>query len=315
MAMSEFNSRIEKASEILKVDTSTIKIPLETIGISDDGLGIQLLEAETTTEDMLKKVITEHSASVLPLARLSAAICILRGQDPFLKKNQPENITSTDALLKNMIPLAQRKDRDLLESFILEEDSFIQEELHKRACGKPFIVMGNNNEISLDISLELLKKARKGENIPNIIPIGGYRISRALVFPIQKFRKENRVQEESPLIPNQALFDGYCEVTDEDFKTIEIEARQFMRLVVDYTNSSEFKNSKFHSFNLKSFSDRKALMVSASNGIEDLRRTWPSVALIFDDKKEMGTLPSLKIVNPIVRKKSDPFHQNGNTTY
>lgn len=336
----QFSSRLEKAAKILNRPIEDLQSYLDLIGIANDDFGFQLLEAETTTKQMItdafrrglheenekihneSKVVLDSTAyTYWPEARLSAAIATLKGEDVFSKKESvaPTTVvynTSTTSnssdLLKDSIPLANRKDRSLLEDFILEEDLSVQEELDFRAKGHRFIVVDHNEKIQLELSLDLLKRARRGEEIPEIIPIGN---DRAAVYPIQSFRRENRTRDESPLVPGNMLFKGYCDQCDEDFSSIEESSRKFIRLIVEYTNSSSYKNSKFHKFDLHSHSDRKAIMASASRGVEDLRKTWPSVARIYDDRAAAGTLPSLKIVNPIVRKKSDPFHTNGNQTY
>lgn len=342
MSTNEYlTSRIEKASKFLNVPVGDIQTYLDILGISNDDFGFQLLEAETTTHNMIKDAFRQglHDAKVelslrdgktlpssdypiWPEARLAAAVALLKGEEIFTKKEPivlpttfTTNISHPDANLniKDTIPLANRKDRSLLEDFILEEDISIQQELNTRANGKSFIVIDQNEKIQLELSLDLLKKARRGDVIPEMIAIGAN--ERAMVYPIQSFRRENRVKEESPFVPGTPLFNGYCDQSDEDFSLVGEDARKFIRLIVEFTNSPAYKNSKFHKFSLNSHSDRKAIMASAFKGIEDLKKTWPTVSLMYEDRKLAGTLPSLKIVNPIVRKKSDPFHSNGNITY
>ncbi len=327
MTISELNSRIQKSAKLLNIKGEDLLSYLESVGISNDDFGIQLLEAETTTDHMIKHSIefagtqgTDKSTSGrgFPAIRLAAAVSILRGKDPFAKKEiqSPStginNYSGIEQAMKNSIPIANRKNSDLLEEFVKEEDIGIQQELDRRSNGKPFIVLDQSEKIRLDLSLDLLKKACRGDDIPDMIPVGQDRVA---VYPIQSFRKENRIREESPFVTDSILFNGYCDKTDTDFSNIGENERKFIRLVVDLTNSPEYKNSKFHAFSLKSYSDKKALLASAEKGIQDLRKTWPSVARIYDERLTAGTLPPLKIVNPIVRKKSDPFHSNGNKTY
>lgn len=331
MTTSEFHSRIQKVSDILKVmKPEEIKDALNTVGISDDDFGFQLLEAETTDDNVLASALQEKYrvmkstsdavfAEGLPEARLRAATAILKGRDPFSSKKegsvfavQTAPVEALSELIRNNIPLQNRKDKDLLDEFIREEDLSVQQELDKRANGKPFIVLNETGKIIPEISLDLLKRARRGEDIPDMIPIGA---DRANVYPIQRFKLENRIKDESPLVPGATLMGNYCRETDEDFGGISQEARQFIRLVVEFTNTEGYKKSKFHSFRLDSYSDKKALMSSARKGIEDLKKTWPSVARIFYDKQAAGTLPSLKIEVPIATKKDDPFYPGKRTVH
>lgn len=314
---SNFNDRVSKAAELLAVEPESLTKTLESSGIKNDSTGILLLEASTTSlEDIIDilKIMNVHRGvnSQLPKLHLKAAASILKDKDPFGKEkmqilpNDLSNyhIESITEVIKSTRPLEQQNDRELLERYAKVRDCSIEQELHKRAKQQNFIVLKQGKfepgkeEIDIEMSLDLLKAARKRTN-PSIVSLEGRIVP---VYKIIELNLDDRIIELCPIC-NDSLYRGYCQKCNVNFSGIGDDERAYIHMV---SNSG--------SFNSTSISDRKAIMTSALKGVEDLKQTWPSIAQEFDEKKAMGHLPKLRIIanRP---SQADLFFQDGNRVF
>jgi len=335
--------RIQKAAEILKVNPSQVEVALDIIGIEvGDDFSESLIDAESTTEEMLSKEIakvmsyTTGEDHVEPKpARLAAAVAYLKGRDPF-KKNEKEPVVLassdesgvgltvpapessitmsvlekvTAALTVDNRPPSQLKDRELLERYVRERDYECERELDLRAKGQPFIVLKDSEKrepgkepIDVEESLALLKRARRGKVNSTIVPYGD---KVANVYRITELNMDDRKVELCPIC-GEALYKGYCEKCSLNFQVVGKDERAYMKLIVDHSGR----------FQKDSFADRRALHASGVKGLDDLRSTWPSMSKLFDELNETGDLPKLVIIeNRPPRTIADPFHVAGNRSY
>lgn len=314
-------SVISKAAETLGRPVTNLRKLLHTIGVEDDESGYRLLKAKTTTESYLADVIRGKYPDA-PELKILAAASILKGEDPFaedeseettpeqapaqeLKASADASTIVLEALQSNRTP-AQMKDRELLELYAKERDYEIEQELHKRAKFKRFVVLTPGKHepgkevIDIDKSLDLLKKARKME-IPQMASFDGKILQ---VHRITELNPEDRKTELCPIC-GKALFQGYCQDCGLDFGGVGMDERAYINLIAKSTK-----------FDATSFSDRRAVHASAVKGLEDLKLTWPSIAPEFEDLKVSNSLPQLVIMKPVLsEKKMDPFHRDGNRTY
>jgi hypothetical protein len=331
--------RVAKAAEVLDTKSSEdpslktatgfrISDALEKhLGIEMDEFGEKLIDAETTSEEMIGKALDKAFSDDPPKpARMAAAVAILKGRDPFKKPEEKTDETPSVTLdtssatvssgadlvvkhLEALRPIQTYKDRELLEKYVQERDYEMEQELHKRAKGQPFIVLkdGEKKEpgkevIDVDYSMDLLKSARKGRINPTIAPYGS---KVANVYRITELNLDDRKVELCPVC-GETLYKGYCEKCELNFQPVGKEERSYMRLVVE--NSSRFQKD--------SFADRKALHASAVKGLDDLRATWPSMGPHFDELKATDSLPKLVLIeNRPSRNVADPFHTTGNRSF
>ena len=286
---------------------------------------MSLLDASTTTEEFLldelkTKSFTSQQGTIVvsktvPVLKLRAAVSILKGNDPFNKA--PEVVSNTEPVsavtavidaLKEQQPIEQRKDKELLEMYVKDRSIESENELDKRSKHRRFIVLKpgkyepGKEEIDIDNSLDLLKKSRKMV-IPEVVSLEAGKLRPT--YYITSLNLQDRIIEHCPIC-NSILFNGYCEACDIDFKSIGIEERAYVRLITEKG-----------SFDKKSYADRKAVLASASKGIEDLKLTWPSIAIRFDELKATDALPKLKFIKPTIsEQKVDPFYRSeGNRSY
>jgi hypothetical protein len=305
---------ISKAAQVLGQETAKLQSILSGMGVEDNDSGYMLLKAKTTTEEYLAGVLRKELPAVAELKILAAA-SILKGNNPFSEsedekkdiKPQPEQTATIilEAVAANR-PISQMKDRELLERYIEDREYEIEQELHRRARYKRFIVLSpgtyesGKEIIDLEKSLDILKKARKME-IPQMASFEGKILQ---VFRITDLNTEDRKTELCPIC-GKPLFQGFCQDCCLDFGSIGMDERSYISLVV-----------KKESFNASSFSDRKAVYASASKGLSDLRMTWPSVSHEYDELKSSNNLPQLVLMKPLLsEKKMDPFHVDGKRTF
>jgi hypothetical protein len=318
--------RVKNAAQILKVEESEIEKALsEGLGIEyDDVDAVELMDAESTTEAMISGALQTHVKGY-KVARGAAAVAWLKGRDPFAKDEEDKGdkpcltfadpvgtaslTTTVTKIIDATKPIHQHKDRELLQRYVDERDYEMEQELHKRAKTQPFIVLMDNEKhepgkepIDIECSLDLLRRARKGYAVNSIIPYGE---TVANVYRITDLNRDDRKVELCPIC-GDTLFKGYCEGCGLNWTPVGKDERAYAYLIAEHSGR----------FQKDSFSDRKALHASAATGLADLRKTWPSMAKLFDDRKEIDDLPKLILLqNRPSMAHADPFHVSGNRTY
>jgi len=347
-------SRIESAAEVLRCPKKDLTAYLERNGITETDVGLKLLNASTTTFDDLKDIIWDLGPSAIAVKAAVSILKGSEDNVPVLKidkdpgasepysydpaasgsynftiptvfHNGSENTvtatagatsanitvspSSTEAFvryLRDSRPIQQLKDRELLELYIAERDYEVEQELHRRARYQHFIILQNGKHepgkevIDVEASMDLLRSSRRRTN-PAMIPMGDTVVP---VYRITELNPEGRLVELCPIC-GDILYKGYCEKCELNFQGVGDHERAYARLVVD---SGKFKKD--------SHSDRLALWRSASKGIKDMRKTWPSIQKVFDERKLTGDLPKLRVMeNRPSSQVADPFHVAGNRTY
>jgi hypothetical protein len=313
--LSTVSERIAKASEVLKAsDTTTIEKILKEIGIEKNEMGLNLLNSDVATYELLESSISSvFNGSGLLLVK--TAVKYLKGVDPFCTHKEEISTSSSDPDSNALIqyirankPVQQMSDSELMGLWDKNKDPEVENELSKRAKGQAFIVlipgtyMPGKENIDIELSLELLKSARKRNN-PTIIPYIGNTF--ASVYKINELNLNDRIIEICPIC-GEILWKGYCESCNSSFAGVGDDERAYVKLIVD--------SGKIQS---NSVSDRKAIVVSAAKGIDDLKVTWPGIYKTFEELKLTGNLPKLrKIANrPATLPVQDPFNVSGNRKF
>lgn len=311
--------RAVKAAEILSVQVSDLLELLKDQGIGDNSAGLELLDSPTTTvEDLVEILITGKFPSVLPVKKIpaKAAANALKNSTSTEKKvhSLAELGVSSDisVLAQALKPIQQWDDKSLLENFISTRSAESEEELDRRAKHQKFVVLKDpstvnlkkfepgREEIDVEATLNLLRSSRKRAT-PSVIPIqGGF----AVVYRVTELNPQDRMIELCPIC-GEALYQGYCEKCQVNFAGIGDDARAYVRLIVE---SGKFEG--------KSSVERKAVVASAANGVDDLKVTWPSLVQKFDELKLTNSLPRLRLIaNRPSTTIADPFHAGGNRKF
>lgn len=305
------SARLEKAASILSLTQDEISKELERIfGITKDESGIQLLDADTTTEDFIVSSLNSETFAKVPLLKLKVFAAILKGRDPFKKEETPEPVsepalsttpgdfsTNLSSIVSSMRTPKQMKDRELLEAYLKDPDHEFEQELNRRAGGQTFVVLkdGYKQEIDVETTLDLLKRSRK-MTIPSIIPHPQDPSKVVEVYRITQLNPDDNIVELCPFC-DEVMYKGFCQHCNINFSGVGDEERAYVRLA-----------SQSESFNVSSISDRKALWIDSTKGLETLFQNWPGVRAKFKELKLLNNLPKLRKLRTLPSvKPADPF--------
>jgi hypothetical protein len=312
-------SRVVKAAGILSIPSDEFqKVVTDTLGLEPDDFGVQILDADTTNEDFiytaLGSVLLTGEKKYSEL-KLKAVAAILKGRDPFAKREECLVFSRTmDAatvmpttegqalagMLQALRTPDQMKDRELLEAYSNDSEHNIEQELLKRSNGQHFVVLQDGTEegkqvIDIEATLELLKRTRK-ITVPSMLPHPQDPSKIIEVYRISQLNPEDNIVELCPFC-DEVMYKGYCQKCNANFAAVGDEERAYVRLA-----------SEAETFDVKSASDRRALMVDAAKGVETLKQNWPGVWIRFRELKMTGELPKLRKLRVLPRSlKADPF--------
>ncbi len=291
MDNSTLNSRIQQTAEILStkgftLNSVVLKLQqvLDAIGIEDSEIGVKILEAETTVYEDFEKaffsgdglgiekgkllVMPIAADSNFPKAKLKVVWEILKGNDPFKKKDVQLTGSGTN-LAEILKPVENFSDIELLQKYGKECAPNIEEELERRTHKRPCIVFEEDTgKIDIENSLYMVRKARRQDTPKSFMIRGELKI----LYPVGDFPAN--VFFECPIHPNILLVDGYCEECSQVWDTTEYDKNAFLRLI------SENEDIDIRIYKEKTFAE--------------LKKDFPKVYLKFNELKEESKLPSLK---------------------
>jgi hypothetical protein len=312
MDLSSIDNRYQKATDVLRLEkVAVLEEILEKQGIRKDEEGLRYLDSDIVSEEKLEEIFSTSFPNT-GFFSVKAAVLYLKGIDPFipLVKEDKEKDSGMNILLKYMRenkPVEQMSDKDLINLWIEKREESMERELNKRAKGQPFIILKMKKTepgkeiIDAEFSLEMLKSSKKRAN-PSIVPYENNTFT--TVYRITELNIDDRLIEYCPFC-GETLWKSYCSKCESNLSGIGDDERVFIKMVVDAKK-----------INVKTMSDRKAAIVCALKGIEQLKESWPSLRDRFDEQKLLGTLPVLKtLANRPPNIKVDPFNISGNRTF
>lgn len=279
--MSTLTQRISDATSIFSPycdsPEKVILAALGNLGISDDEIGLKILEAPSTDANDFNSALVELKVN-MPLPRVKAAWLILKGQDPFKQKevslttHDPSLVEEIVKRLEKQKPIGQWSDSELLQNYGKNCPLQVEEELTKRSKGRPCIIFVNN-EINLEVSLELLRQARQmGTPTTYFVKNETVKVYKIGDFPMEMFY-------ECPVHSHVLLVNGYCEECGLVYKDYEKEKEKyiFMRMI------SEIE--KIQPIALRAYLD---------STFDELKSMFPKVMLKYTELKEEERLPTMK---------------------
>jgi hypothetical protein len=302
------SARIEQASKITGLSSDSIRELFVSSESIDDNNLIKSVLAVSTVDDIIEAftLATKHTRPgigdtvSLPMGKMKAAAVTLTGGECKSEPVQSELPTTSviEQLLQSNKPIQQWSDAEVLKGYLEDDREELEFELNKRSKGRRFIVLTNlkSEEIDIEATLLMLKRSRK-EEIPAYYKVAGS--DRPIfVYRIEEYHQTNRVRSESPLKHGIALFDDYCPVSNVNFTGVDLISRQFIRLIVDLVGiyKPEVK---------------QVVEIARDGGIEGLATQYPEVYGEFIKQSNLGTLPTLKLVESVTSSnltKSDPFN-------
>jgi len=277
------------------------------------GLGIvknnedsyQLIEQGFCKEGDARVVFCETLFPRMPIPWFRKMWSILSPATAYIKTDENTTIgtgidpNSSSSIIVDVLrenrPVSQMKDIELVEQYATDALPQIIDELAKRAKGKAVVVFNKDKTVNKSLTLQFLRDARR-KKIPKTYQKEGimYTLKNVGDFP-------NDIDEESPLAPGNILCNGYCDVCEMDFSEVSAETRQFLRLV--YNDNKGIVTNRM---------TLVGLIATAKSGVDALSKVFPSVAVKYEELKELGKLPSLKTnqSNDESTGGSDPFGKN-----
>jgi len=301
-----FEDRVEKAAKILKITAKILKEALKESGVDD----IELLNASTTCHADLQGILMDiKELKAAPMLKIKAVAAILKGEDPFGKVPEivelpkKESNHSLVELIRSQRHVTQWTDEEVLTKYIETDDEQYEAELQRRSKNRRFIILkeGSQTEVDIEASIIMLKRARR-EEIPSFFTSDDKKIIH--IYKIESYHIDNRVRYESPLRPGVILFDGFCHVSNQNFKKVDDRARKFLRLIHEF----EGNQSRLEETNL--------VNIAEVRGVNGLGELFPEILELYMEREATDSLPSLKTIAPVETRQADPFYQkSGNRKY
>jgi hypothetical protein len=280
-----FNSRIETALKYLKIEKNELDKILFEMGIDEPEIGLEILDAPTTTfDDFYGATAKIHAdGAAIPVPRLKLAWASLQPPKP-----DTAEISDLAALAKTLRPIGQWSDLELLEAYGKESSAEVEEQLRKRSKERNCIIFFDDGTVDTESSLYMIRKARY-QITPSTFEIKG---ETKQVFKVGEFPLE--VFYECPLHSNVLLVDGFCEECGITHDIKNSKRLALLRIISDSTTDPA------RTYRELSF--------------EQLSKEFPKAFVQYKELETEDKLPSLK--RRISKSRdSDPFRTIQHKTY
>jgi hypothetical protein len=253
-----------------------------------------LKKAGGTDDEALKQCTWEDLESFgAPRLLAKRVAAIFRGKTettPEPKTNDPKLLKPARVAVMSVQELVQFYDPR-------EATNAVAERINKIAAGKRCIVFNADNSVNVDASVTLLNELRDGFGERETFPVGG--------VPTKVFKVGERVgqlADENPLYPARPLRpNGDCDQTNRSWTGVSEVARKVVFLARSITGEVKI-DSLMDAHSVLDF------VVGADEA--KVRSRFSKASLLYDDLKEKGGLPSLKISlkgGANGNKPNDPF--------
>jgi hypothetical protein len=267
---------------------------LAELGIEDDEVSHEVLLSEDTTKGDFLAVFHDTRGVPKPFA-LRIWSTLREGKEDEKQPEEPSTMaTGIAEAITSVLPVnaASLKDSDLLSQYNLHCSTEIESELVKRSNGRPCIVFTKDNEVNMDISLELLRQARRSQT-STVYPVDG---TVCRVYPIGEF-PNTELYLTCP-VTGCVLQNNYSEDLGVFWETDE-ECLIFVKFLLEEDDSID----------IDVFRAREIMKVYKEGGINALKALFLNTVLAYDERHKLGQLPSVRTTSSEIRqaKKSDPF--------
>ena len=262
---------------------------LAKLGIYDDEISLELLMSEDCKEGDARAIFCDTGR--LPVPRFRKIWSILK--DGAVAKQDKESTGGlTKELIDRITPIGQFSDKQLLEKYNPTCDMAVLTELKVRSELRPCIVFKDKESIDVELSLPLLREARR-RDVPNVFKDGK---QTRKVYRVGEFPEDTYTR--CP-VTGQILFDGYSEKLGVKWE-IPYEALQFIALLVN--QGVEITPLTARDLQREYLGDG-----TEPASMDALRDLFPKIAVTYDELKEIGELPNLKTTLNSRDAKLDPF--------
>lgn len=295
----EFDRRMTAFSTAVKMEVESVVALFKKLGVDsaeEDCLTLLDSEQFLPASDIFKTFVDEGHA---PIARVRMGIAHLRGQtsleEPKPTLNGDSGVT---AVLTKLVEQNRRIEdlsiEELLERYD-EQHPEAAERLSRLTHGRPCVILNADGSVNVHESAKMAKVAMKQPTSDRHIVNGKVvRVWRAgTEFPVKPL-------DESPFYRNVALVNGVCSRSGTDWNGVEQDARVLVRIYVHDVETANLSKMLM-----------KQLNQDAKQGIDFMREKYSEAAMRFDELKELGQLPTLKISHRDVVQESSGRRDTG----
>jgi hypothetical protein len=260
------------ASAATKIEIEAFELKLKGLGVYSEG-----------TLDLVRPEDLEDAGLPTILAR---QVCLeLKGKkdDDYVSQKKVDRMNY----------------QELLERYDPREDNLVARKLKELSGGKRFIVFLAGDKVDVEASVRLLTELKRGLGEAQItnnskgVPVKPYKVGEV----------PNDEVDENPLYPGRVLrTDETCDQTLRSWKGVPLELRQLLYIAV-----SETKEAKVASIGeahdlldrvlaaVAEWNQPPAGAVTAMSPMGRLGQRYPRAVIRFEELKEKGQLPRLKI--------------------
>jgi len=288
----EHNAKIEDETKHLSFDIFVSNLKAEG-GTSEEGL------SECSFEDIAEFGVVEG----WPMGRRFPRLLAKRIAKVFRKKEaKPKYITEEKAQMLNT--------RELLQAYNPKEENAVSKRLISVSSYQPSIVFNENESVNIDASIECIEDIKEGFPAREVY-IGSDGVPQKIY---QVGALPSSTVSENPLLPDRPLRGATetCDTTHRSWGKVPHKVRVLLRLALTTGELAIDQVGRIH--------DTLDLLIGKSE--EDMicitSQRFSKAALLYNDKKLEGTLPTLKIVRngSTKARKQDPFFKSqGHKSY
>lgn len=274
------------------IDAHNANLPVGEGRISSESFESKLKKLGGTTEDALRECTWEDLEECgLPRILARKVATLFRAKTSTLA----EEDLSIDPNVVARMTAAQ-----LLSHFDRKEpDSPVGKRLHELSKGRRFIILTDAGTINVQASVNELEQLRRGYTEREFVRIGDgdYRTFRVNDRKAE-MADENPIYRNRPLRPN-----GDCDQTNRSWLGVSDVVRALVYLGVNVTGEIKVRD----------IDDAHSVLDKAVSADAEklLRQRYTKTALKYDELKETGDLPKLKIVLSASQVRNDPFYSAG----
>ena len=270
--LNEHNEAVGGAESLGYIDTETFLNKVKQAGgTSDDRL------KGFSHEGILDLLgLSAPKNDVKPLAIAKDIAKIFRGKEEESSTNSPKPVSAKKADKMSLSELVQNFDpEDFTSSVALRLKQIVRNE--------PFIVFSEGRIVAVEKTLELLAEVKKGFEGRKTVVLNG---SPVKVFKIGELPDD--LVDENPLYPGRPLRpDGTCDQLNRSWQGVPKEVKQFVRIALEGNLINVTSDGGL---------DRAHTILDTclnNNALGLLRTRYHAVAVEFDKRQKLGTLPPL----------------------
>ncbi|KKM91799.1 hypothetical protein LCGC14_1224900 [marine sediment metagenome] len=277
----EFNKRITAFAKVSGLTELKVREVLGNLGATgEDERSLKLLDSDEFLPmgDLFEAFC---DSKIISKGILRMSVTELRGRragdtaECCTEEGSSDVANAIREVVASNRPKTDWSDKELLEKYDQDETE-IAKILSTRTRGRPCIVFQEDGSVNVDVSLKLVKIARR-QSTAETHAVGDKAV---WVFPSGKFPA--KPVDASPFYPELALVDDYCAKSNTNWNSVLHEHRVIAYLYVHKVETTDLSHGELHD-----------ICDDALKGCT--KSIYSKARLIYKDLEEKGELPKLTI--------------------